>query len=342
MLIKLLAALSASLFLAGCASSPPGSREIVSETFMIPSLDPGIQLHVRNKRTAGQENFPPERVLLMVHGATFPSETGFDIDLPGGSWMEFVARRGFDVYFVDVRGYGRSTRPAAMDQPPAANPPFANTRDAIRDISAAVEFVLRRRGVPRINLLGWSWGTTTMGGYAAENPAKVAKLVLYAPVSSVPGFKIPPYQGAYRSGTRERVRFGHVLGIPKERVEEISPMSWYNTWFDANLATDPTGAKQNPPVLRAPNGVMKDLTDFWANGKPTYDAAAIRAPTLLIVGEWDGITPPVHAQELFKRLTGSRERRLVIMSEGSHAMSLEKNRMQLIRQVQHFLEEPLQ
>ncbi len=31
---------------------------------------------------------------------------------------------------------------------------------------------------------------------------------------------------------------------------------------------------------------------------------------------------------------------LVVLSEGSHAISHEKNRMHLIREVQHFLEEP--
>jgi len=340
MLIRLLAALATSIALAGCASSPPGSAGIASETFMIAARDPGIQLHVRNKRPAGQDSFPPERILLMVHGATFPSETGFDIDLPGGSWMEFVARRGFDVYFVDVRGYGRSTRPAAMDQPPAANAPIADTRDAIKDISAAVDFIIKRRDVPRINLLGWSWGTTTMAGYAAENSAKVERLVLYAPVWYLP--KPPPYAGAYRITNGDQARPGRGRGIPPAKLEETFPVAWYDQWWKANLATDPVGAARNPPVLRSPNGVMKDLAGVWGQGKSSYDPGAIRAATMLIVGEWDGITPPSMAQELFKRLTVAKYRRLVILSEGSHSISLEKNRMHLIREVQNFLEEPAQ
>jgi pimeloyl-ACP methyl ester carboxylesterase len=110
---------------------------------------PGIQLHVRNRRPAGQDSFSPDRIVLFVHGATFASEPGFDVNLPGGTWLDFVAGRGFDAYFVDVRGYGRSTRPASMDQPPADNPPFADTRDAVRDVSAAVDFILKAgRPVP--------------------------------------------------------------------------------------------------------------------------------------------------------------------------------------------------
>src|SRR5215467_14006891 len=97
--------------------APPSvsAQRIVTETFMISASDPGIQLHVRNKRLEGRDTFLAERVVLFVHGATYPSETGFDINLPGGSWVENVARNGYDVYFVDIRGYGRSTRPAAMD-----------------------------------------------------------------------------------------------------------------------------------------------------------------------------------------------------------------------------------
>src|SRR4051812_6439328 len=196
---------AALALLAGCSTLFPSS-EMVSETFMIPSLDPGITLHVRNRHRAGAERFEPERVVLFVHGATFPSETMFDIDLPGGSWMENAAKRGFDAYLVDIRGSGRSTRPAAMRQPPGDTPPFAGAEDAVRDIAAAVEFIARRRGVPRIDLVGWSMGTTFMAKFAAENPAKVGKLALYAPVWHEPGLKAPPYTGAYRTGTREQVR----------------------------------------------------------------------------------------------------------------------------------------
>lgn len=339
MFIRVLSILAVFFATTGYAQLPAGGGAggITSETFMIPALDPGIELHMRNKRLAGQINFPPERILLMVHGATLPSEVGFDIDLPGGSWMDYVARKGFDVYFVDVRGYGRSTRPATMSQPPANGAPFANTRDAVKDVSAAVEFILQRRGVPRINLLGWSWGTTTMAGYAAENPAKVERLVLYAPVWYLD--RPPPYTGAYRTTNGDQLLPNRARGVPSGALEQTFPVAWFDKWWAANLATDPEGAKQTPPVLRSPNGVMEDFTEIWSQGKSTYDPTAIRAPTLLIVGEWDGITPPAMAQELFKRLTAAKERRLVLLSEGSHTLSVEKNRMHLIRAVQGFLEE---
>ena len=337
-MLKALAAL-ATVALVGCSAMLPPSS-VVSEEFMIPSQDPGIRVHLRNKHAAQQDAFGPDRIVLFVHGATFPSETMFDIDLPGGSWMEHAAQRGFDAYIVDIRGYGRSTRPGAMSLPPADSPPFAGADDAVRDIAAAVDFILQRRGVAKISLVGWSMGTTFMAKYASLSPGKVEKLVLYAPVWHEPSLKAPPYSGAYRTGTREAVRGFNTAGIPKDRVAEISPAGWYEKWWQANLATDPEGAARNPPVLRAPNGVLRDLNEFWAKGKATYDAAAITAPTLLIMGEWDVITPPEQGLALFKRLIHAKERRVMVLSEGSHSMGVEKNRMHLIREVQNFLEEP--
>lgn len=316
-----------------------GAARTEREIFTVPAVDAGIELQVLNRRPAGQKQFAADRVVLFVHGATFPVASAFDVDLPGGSWMDYMAQRGFDVYGVDVRGYGGSTRPAAMNGDPNASAPFAVTRDAVNDVGAAVRFIFKRRGIEKINLIGWSWGTTTMATFAAENTDKVLRLVLYAPVWLPAGG--PPYQGAYRTVTHDSTRVSNTNGIPKDRVEDVSPIAWFDKWWAATQATDPGGAARNPPVLRAPNGVFKDLTEFWGAGKPVYDPAAIKAATLVIVGEWDATTPPIQAQGLFPKLTGTSNRRLVILSEGGHQMSLEKNRMRLISEVQHFIEEPL-
>ncbi len=322
-----------------CAHDRAGAQTIAAETFMIPSADPNIKLHLRNKYAAGQAQFPAEKIILFVHGATFPSETGFDLPLPGGSWIDYVASRGYDTYYVDVRGYGRSTRPAVMDEPPDKNPPFATTAEAISDVSSAVDFILKRRNAAKLNLLGWSWGTTIMGGYAAEKSDKVNKLVLYAPLWTL---KSPPPisgAGAYRMSRREAVRARVLRGIPQGREEEISPTAWFEQWWNANLATDPVGAKADPPHLRSPNGVIKDIVEGWGQGKPLYDPAKIRVPTLIIVAEWDQDTPTFMAHEVFAKMTAPGKR-LVILGEGTHAIALEKNRMNLIREVQHFLDEP--
>jgi pimeloyl-ACP methyl ester carboxylesterase len=336
----LVAALAIVVSSSGCGTTAPtDASEVVTETFSVAAAAPGIQLHVRNKRPAGVSSFAPNRIVLFVHGATYPAETGFDIDLPGGSWLEYAARRGFDAYLVDVRGYGRSTRPKAMSEPPAANPPFADTADAVKDVGAAVDFILKRRSVSKLNLVGWSWGTAIMGTYTAANNPRVERLVLYAPLYAMR--EAPPISGvgAYRAAQREPTRQRAIRGIPAARVEEISPRAWFDKWFDANLATDPQGAAQTPPAVRAPNGIIKDIVEYWGKGRSPYDPANIRVPTLLILGEWDQDTPLYMAQDVFAKMTNSPDKRLIVLGEGTHSISLEKHRMRLIREVQQFLED---
>jgi pimeloyl-ACP methyl ester carboxylesterase len=314
-----------------------GTPAVAAQDFMVPALDAGIELHLRNQRPLKAESFAAGKVVLFVHGATFPSTVAFDFDMPGGSWMKFMAARGFDVYALDIRGYGGSTRPPAMAQEPASNPPFADTREATRDIAAAVDFILKRRGVRQLVLIGWSWGTTTTAAYAAEHPDKVGKLVLVSPVW-LP-MTAQKFTGAYRTGTHDSARALMIRGIPPERVEEVSPQAQFDLWWAATLATDPEGARRTPPVLRSPNGVFKDFLEIWAAGNSAYDPARIHAPTLLIVGEWDAITPPAMALQLFEKLTNAAQRRVVLLAEGTHFIALEKNRMHLIHEVQGFLEE---
>ena len=165
------------IFLAGCATTP----KLTTESFYVPARDPGIELYVRNKRPEGVAKFEPEKIVLFVSGATYPAESAFDVPLDGMSWMDYIAQRGYDVYLMDVRGYGASTRPPEMSRPPSENPPIVHTDVAVKDVGAVVDHILARRSAPKINLIGWSWGTAIMGGYTAQNSNKVERLVLVAP-----------------------------------------------------------------------------------------------------------------------------------------------------------------
>lgn len=318
---------------------------LITEEMMVPS-EPGIDIFVRNKRPTNLAKYTPERTLLFVHGSTYPAHTGFDIPLGGQSWMESIASRGYDMYCLDVRGYGRSTRPKAMDEPPQSNPPVARTPDAVKDITAVLNFILKRRGIARLNLLGWSWGCTLMATTAVQNPDKVARLMLYAPgwLRTAPSLLAagPGPLGAYRTVTREQAKARWMNGVPEHKQATLIPPGWFEQWADATWATDPVGAKQNPPVVRAPNGTVQDTQEFWTSGKTMYDPAKITVPTLIVIGEWDKDTPPYMAQAIFPLLVNSSGKRLVMLAEGTHHMMLEKNREALFRAVQAFLDEGIE
>ena len=319
--------------------------KIVTEAYSIPSKDQEIQLYVRNKRPEGMTKFSPDHILLFVHGATYPSETTFDLPVGGFSWMDYIAQHGWDVYLMDLRGYGASTRPPEMSQPPSANPPIVNTDVAIRDLATVVDHILARRGVPRVTLMGWSWGTVLVGAYTAQNNAKVERLVLYAPLwlvqdPSRPGpIPMTGTLGAYRSVTMEAARQRWLRGVPEEKQKDLIPEGWFDAWWKAILDSDPVGAAQTPPVIRAPNGILEDLRKYWLSDTRYYDPSKITAPVLLVQAQWDSDTPPYMAQAVFARLTNAPYKRHVLIGEGTHTVLLERNRMQLFREVQLFLDE---
>lgn len=320
--------------------------KLVTEEFMVPASDPGFQLYVRNKRPDSMTQFSKDNIVLFVHGATYPAETSFDLKLDGISWMEYIASRGYDVYLVDMRGFSRSTRPPEMDEPAELNPPLVRTELAAKDVGAIVDFIRRRRGVDRINLLGWSWGSRIMSQYTINNNEKVNKLALYATGWMRTGGKSltdsgDAKLGAYRMVTVAQANERKAAGLPPGKHAELMPDAWFNAWAEATFATDPWGAKQNPPVIRAPNGSTQDTRDFFGAGKMQYDPANVRVPTLLVVAEQDADTPPDMARGYFERLTAAPYKRLIVIGDGTHTVMLEKNRMQLFREVQLFLDEPV-
>jgi len=312
----------------GCAVvNNHGKSSVVMEEFRITS-EPGIEIFVRNKRPIGLTTFTAEKTLIYVHGATYPAETAFDLQLNGQSWMDYIAEKGYDVYLLDVRGYGQSTRPPQMNRPANESAPFANTEDAMKDVDAVVEFVKKRRNIEKVNLMGWSWGTAIMQWYSSLNSHKIEKLVLYAPVwirqtkslvQAGPG-PIP----AYRSVNMEQAKTRWLSGVPENKKSDLIPEGWFEAWAKATIATDPVGAAQNPAVLRAPNGVVADGLKYWGNGVIPWKPENIKVPVLLIKGEWDQDTPAYMAQNLFPKLTGAPYKRYVEIGEGTHTIIMEK------------------
>jgi pimeloyl-ACP methyl ester carboxylesterase len=288
--------------------------------------------------------FSADKILLFVHGATYPAETAFDLPIEGLSMMDLIAARGYDVYLVDVRGYGRSTRPAEMSQPPAANKPIVSTRVAAHDLGAAVEYILKKRGVAKINVMGWSWGTSIAGMYTSENNSTVNRLVLYAPqwIRTEPPASVAANAqplGAYRLVSKESAKARWLKGVSEDKQADLIPPGVFDAWANATWATDPEASKQNPPMLRAPNGVIEDSMNTWSAGKARYDPGKITVPTFLLHAEWDADLPSYLAQGYFAQLKNTPYQRLVELSEGTHTVMMEKNRMQFFRELMDFLDE---
>lgn len=314
---------------------------LVTEDTRIPSDTPGIELFLRNTRPEGTTRFGADRTVLYVHGSTQPSETVFDFKGGGASAADQLAAHGYDVWLVDVRGYGFSTRPDSFRAATPAGEPFARTAEAVRDLGAAVEHIRNRRGVARLGLIGWSWGTIITGAYAAQHPDRVANLVLVGP----PGVRAPAANapaaavvGVWQQWTAESGLKRIQAGAPEAEAARIFPAAWRTQWEAELLRSQPEAAERGtPPVFRSPAGVVADGNAYWRAGRAFYDPAKITAPTLILVGEWDGLTPLKDSQELFAQLRAAPTRRLVEVPRATHFILAETGRDAAVREILSFL-----
>jgi len=303
-----------------------------------------VPIYVRERVLAGaalRGAAGGDRVALFIHGAGTPAEVAFDVPQPDYSWMAFLARAGFDVFAMDTTGYGRSIRPPAMNDPcnlakdrqagfvaaPCA-PSYPHSMTTIasdwNDIGGVVDYIRALRRVEKLSLLAWSLGGPRAGGYAAQNPQKVSRLVLLAPAynrtaPAAPPAKNPPEGTAMNTQSREdfAANWDRQVGCPAQYEPAVADAVWSEM-----LASDPVGATWGPGVRRAPQ------TATW--GWNQAMVAKMQAPTLMVVGQHDKQVQPDRVRDLFTDI-GGPQKMFVDLACSSHNAMWEKNRLLLFR-----------
>jgi pimeloyl-ACP methyl ester carboxylesterase len=315
----------------------------------VPAMDgETAQIYLRERVRAGtllRGGVPDDRVVIFVHGAGTPGAVGFDVPYQDYSWMEYLARAGFDVFAIDFTGYGRSTRPSPMNDPcnlPAESqtafvpgplaaqcpPVYAHAMTTIEsdwnDLGAAVDYVRRLRGVERVSFVAWSLGGPRAGGWTARNPDRVDRLVLLAPAynrdapgaapATVPGPGTPFNTQSYAEFVANLER---QMGCADQADPAVARVIWSEM-----LRSDPVGATWGPGVRRAPR------TTTW--GWNASVVSGLRVPTLLVAGAHDKQVAPERVRELHADL-GSAEKVFIDLGCASHAAMWDRNHELLFR-----------
>ena len=326
------------------AQADDGQRLLsIDHYVMTKSVVPAIkgeptQIYVRERARAAtvtRGGGGANNIVLFVHGAGTPAEVAFDVPYQDYSWMAYLARAGFDVFSMDTTGYGRSTRPAPMNDPcnlaPEQQTQFVAARcqpsypgqlttleSDWNDVNAVVDYLRSARHVDRINLVGWSLGGPRSAGYAAQHPDKIARMVLLAPAynRNAPA-KAPselPVKGAAMN-TQSRAEFDanwdRQVGCPNQYDPAASQAVWTNM-----LASDPVGATWGSGVRRAP------VTTSW--GWTTDVVKKTTTPILMVSGAHDKQVDQSRVREFYADL-GSPEKVFIDLACSSHNAMWERN-----------------
>ncbi len=219
------------------------------------------------------------------------------------SLMDYLAAQGFDVFTVDYQNYGRS------DHHPCGL--CVTTQVAANDLNAVIDYISKLRGVDKIHLLGWSWGTNVTGLFTMQHPEKVRRLVLYAPpVWSAPRGQAPTEE--FRTVTPDNAR--GLFELPASDAIAVE------TWVKEVAQWGP----------KAPNGVLLDLNTKM----PLTDPKKIAAPTMIILGDLDRLTPITQPNlpGFFAELPNT-DKQLIIIPGAGHALTVQKPRLRFYGEV---------
>lgn len=261
-----------------------------------------VRLFVWEKFAGTPQDKP---VLVLAHGSATAGRESFDLQVPGHpefSLMDFLARQGFDVFALDVRGFGSSTKPEG----------FLSTEQAASDLNAVVDYILKLRGGPQVHLLAWSWGTQYSGQFVMAHPHKVARYAAYAQMHA----KSPDLEA-------RRARLATFQRAPYIRITE---QGWKLRFH--SLTPD----EVNVPVVidafakaaalvetKSPTGPQVDLL----TRQPLIDACRITVPTMVIHGQYDDVADLDGLWPFFKALPHA-DKQYTVIPDGGHMLHLQK------------------
>ena len=254
--------------------------------------------------------------ILFVHGSSMAAQPTFDLQVPGrpdSSAMDHFARRGYDCWSVDMEGYGRSTKDRDN------NAPISFGAD---DCFAAATYIQKLRGPRPLLVYGISSGALRAGLFAERHPELVDRLALDATVWTGEGSptlaerrkKLPEFIAKNRRPIDRA--FVHSIfnrdhpGTAEERV--------IDAFADAIVKLDDS----------VPTGTYVDM----CSKLPVNNPENIKAPTIIMRGQWDGIAGFDDLIEFFKKLPNP-DKQFTVMPGISHASLQQKN----YKLVQHIL-----
>lgn len=305
--------------------------------FFIAGTVDGLNLFLRHLAPASLKS-TPVKVVLYVHGMSFPSALSIAHRFGGRSWRDNLCGAGFEVWALDFYGFGASDRYVEMDQPSDLNAPLGRAEDLSRQIEHAVEFICTQNEAPRISIIAHSAGTIATGRFANRRPDLIERLVFFAPIcrrerqggsesEDLPAWRLVSTQDQWD-------RF--VQDVPLGETPVLST-NHFHDWSERYLASDRESHTRSPASVKIPSGLAQEIRAAW-NNEFGYQPGLITSPVAIIRGEWDSACTDRDARWLFDALKSSPVKRDVKINRATHLMHLEDSRYALYRETQAFLD----
>jgi pimeloyl-ACP methyl ester carboxylesterase len=275
------------------------------------------------------------KVVLFVHGGTFPSALSIAHRFDGRSWRDELVHAGYHVWGLDFQGFGASDPYPEMEQPAENGPALGQATSASEQLEQAVKFIREHHHVPKVSIIAHSWGTIAAGLFAGRCPEIVERLVLFAPIAPRHQGAEPQIYPAWRLVSLKEQWDRFTQDVPPGEPAVLNRQN-FNEWGELYLNSEVESRTRSPASVKTPSGPWQDIALTWV-GQLAYDPRNICAPVTIIRGEWDKASTDADAHWIFEALKNSPVRRVVTISRATHLMHLEENRLSLYREAETFL-----
>jgi pimeloyl-ACP methyl ester carboxylesterase len=303
--------------------------------FRIASPVAGLTLFLRylppNAAPAGSSS----KIVLYVHGGSFPSALSIAHRFDGRSWRDELADAGFHVWGLDFQGFGASDPYPQMSEAAEQNPALGRAEEASQQVERAVRFIREHHGVQAISIIAHSWGTIVAGRLAGRCPDLIDRLVFFGPISWREKKAEPQPYHAWRLVSLEDQWTRFTSEVPANEPAVLSERH-FAEWGQRYLDTDQQSRERSPASVKTPSGPWADIAAA-GSGDLAYDPGLIHAPVAIIRGEWDSLATDLDAHWLYSVLKASPIKRDVKIGRATHLMHLETMRLALWHESATFL-----
>ncbi len=329
--VALFVAVAAGLFLAGnlflLLLARRHTAERAPDTIYRTAADDGWVLELARysapPRPEGAPRLPP---VIVCHGLAVNSVS---LDMTEAvSLPRFLRARGFDVWLLDLRGCGASSRP------PQGRGRYDYSFDdhATRDVKAAIELVKRETGAPRVSWVGHSMGGAVCYGHCERYGDQDLQAVVG--IASPSGFGKRLLVTRFSPFARWLLYPGLPHEWPARLVSSIAPLV-YGRLPLVSILINARNAEDRHVRIALARGVanpsMRLIRQFarWSmtgelkseDGSRTWfsELGKIRVPWLAIAGVADQLVPPENVREGWERLGSPDKEWLLVGAQHGHA-----------------------
>ena len=257
--------------------------------------------------------------ILFVHGSSMASQPTFDLnveDRPFSSVMNWFSLKGYDTWCVDMEGYGKSSKHRDI---------FFDISNGADDLNAASEYILKTRDCGPLLVYGISSGALRAAMFAERYPERVSRLALDAFVWTGEGSptlkqrrkKLPEFLSSKRRPIDEDFVFSIFKRDHPDTVEEKVVLAFAK----AIMSLDDS----------MPNGTYIDM----CSKLPLVNPEAIKVPTIIMRGQYDGIASFDDLVKFFIKLPNPNKQ-FTVMEGISHASFQQKNYLMVYEILEHF------